>query len=140
LTEILYANIIEFISPPAIACPRLVTHHRSAADGRDIYYSLNLERLEQLYLASGKALHPALTVPSEAHSTRRLSQKKKPVRVRESCPVFPDDPQQIHWSFPDPAEVEEPARYRAFERTAAEMLTRLRYLLLVIGRLEEDKR
>jgi len=39
---------------------RLVAEHRSAADGRDVYYSLDLERLRELYFASGEALHPAL--------------------------------------------------------------------------------
>jgi protein-tyrosine-phosphatase len=56
-------------------------------------------------------------------------------RVREVCPVFPGDPEQIHWSFPDPAEVEgEPARLRAFNDTAKQLITRLNYLLLMIER------
>jgi hypothetical protein len=30
--------------------------HRGAADGRDVYYSLDLERLKHLYLATGESL------------------------------------------------------------------------------------
>ncbi len=52
-------------------------------------------------------------------------------RVREVCPEFPADPQTIHWSIPDPAA--EPGSdadtYPAFERTAAELATRIRFLL-----------
>jgi ArsR family transcriptional regulator, arsenate/arsenite/antimonite-responsive transcriptional repressor / arsenate reductase (thioredoxin) len=53
-------------------------------------------------------------------------------RVREVCrPQFPGDPQTIHWSIPDPAV--EPGgdadTYPAFERTAAELETRIRFLL-----------
>jgi arsenate reductase len=49
-------------------------------------------------------------------------------QANESCPVFPGDPQRIHWSFPDPSAVEGSgdARYRAFERTARELTARLR--------------
>jgi len=52
-------------------------------------------------------------------------------RVRELCPEFPGEPQTIHWSIPDPAA--EPGcdaeTYPAFERTAAELQTRIRFLL-----------
>jgi thioredoxin type arsenate reductase len=38
----------------------LVREQRSSADGRDVYYHLDLPRLEALYRQSGTALHPAL--------------------------------------------------------------------------------
>jgi protein-tyrosine-phosphatase len=41
---------------------QVVTARRSDADGRDIYYGVDLERLGALYQAAGAALHPALTV------------------------------------------------------------------------------
>ena len=56
-------------------------------------------------------------------------------RAREECPVFPGHPERIHWSFPDPAEVEgEREREAAFRRTASELFTRLRYLVAMIER------
>jgi DNA-binding transcriptional ArsR family regulator len=39
----------------------LVTERRSAADGRDVYYSLDLDRMKHLYLATGESLHPGFT-------------------------------------------------------------------------------
>jgi protein-tyrosine-phosphatase/DNA-binding transcriptional ArsR family regulator len=48
-------------------------------------------------------------------------------RVREVCPEFPGDPQPIHWSIPDPAQ--DPDGYPAFQRTAAELADRIRFLL-----------
>jgi protein-tyrosine-phosphatase/DNA-binding transcriptional ArsR family regulator len=39
---------------------RLIREHRSIADGREVYYSLDIDRLRQLYAATGEALHPAL--------------------------------------------------------------------------------
>lgn len=57
-------------------------------------------------------------------------------RVRESCPVFPDDPQKIHWSFADPTAV--PGTYQqrlnAFVQTGRELATRINYLLLMMNR------
>jgi protein-tyrosine-phosphatase len=52
-------------------------------------------------------------------------------RVREVCPTFPGDPQTIHWSIPDPAAApgSDADTYPAFERTAAELETRIRFLL-----------
>lgn len=48
-------------------------------------------------------------------------------RVREVCPEFPGEPQPIHWSIPDPAYG--PGDYPAFQRTAAELADRIRFLL-----------
>jgi protein-tyrosine-phosphatase/DNA-binding transcriptional ArsR family regulator len=61
-------------------------------------------------------------------------------KVREVCPDFDDHqrpgPQRLHWSIPDPAATsgDEAARdsYPAFERTAAEIDTRIRYLQPVL--------
>jgi ArsR family transcriptional regulator, arsenate/arsenite/antimonite-responsive transcriptional repressor / arsenate reductase (thioredoxin) len=61
-------------------------------------------------------------------------------RVREVCPEFPSPAQRAHWSIPDPAAEGTPNRvsYPAFERTAAELDTRTRFLLyqlpLITGR------
>ncbi len=48
-------------------------------------------------------------------------------RIREVCPEFPGDPQPIHWSIPDPAQ--DPDGYPAFQRTAAKLADRIRFLL-----------
>ena len=57
-------------------------------------------------------------------------------RVREVCPVFPDDPERIHWSFPDPAEAEgsEDEQYHAFEQTSVQLVTRIRLLITLLER------
>jgi protein-tyrosine-phosphatase/DNA-binding transcriptional ArsR family regulator len=39
---------------------QLVHERHSSADGRVIYYSLDLDRVRRLFLASGRALHPSL--------------------------------------------------------------------------------
>jgi protein-tyrosine-phosphatase/DNA-binding transcriptional ArsR family regulator len=48
-------------------------------------------------------------------------------RVREACPDFPGHPEPIHWSVPDPAG--ETDGHAAFQRVAAELHTRVRFLL-----------
>ncbi len=200
---------------------RLVTEHRSAADRRDVYYSIDLDRLRELYFASGEALHPGLngaargtdespgdsattpvappvrvlflcthnsarsqmaegimrhlaghqvevysagTAPSRVHpeAVRAMTelgidistQQSKHMeefrqqhfdyvitvcdRARESCPLFPDDPIRIHWSFPDPAAVEPgEAQQRAFHQTALELMNRIRLLLAL---MENERR
>lgn len=200
----------------------VVTEHRSAADGRDVYYTLDVARLHELYAAAGAALHPVLRAGPEAlaaalasavgpqvdrggpaptrvlfvctHNSARSQmaeailralggdrveafsagsepstvhpdavralaemridaglQRSKHLdefrgqtfdyvitlcdRVREACPMFSGDPDQIHWSLPDPAAVEDVggARYRAFVQTGLRLSTRVRYLLPVIA-------
>jgi ArsR family transcriptional regulator, arsenate/arsenite/antimonite-responsive transcriptional repressor / arsenate reductase (thioredoxin) len=200
---------------------RLVSERRSAADGRDIYYSLNLDQFRQMYLETGQALHPGMSEPtsqlhpqaetSSASPTRVLfmcthnsarsqmaegllrklggdqvevfsagseptsihplaikvmasrdidlkSHRSKHLeefvgqnfdyvitvcdRVREVCPVFPGDPEQIHWSFPDPAAMEGDLRTqeKGFEETARELTNRIQYLLLMIQRNQKEKK
>lgn len=55
-------------------------------------------------------------------------------RVREVCPEFPGHPELIHWSIPDPAREGSTSEesYPAFERTAAELATRIPFLLAFI--------
>lgn len=53
-------------------------------------------------------------------------------RVRETCPTFPGYPEQAHWSFPDPMELDDPdERHRLLRTVATELQTRIRYLLLL---------
>ncbi|HEX9373450.1 MAG TPA: metalloregulator ArsR/SmtB family transcription factor [Roseiflexaceae bacterium] len=192
---------------------RLVHERRSSADGRDVYYSLDLDALQATYMAAGRALHPALgqgepRAPQADRAARRPArvlflctqnsarsqmaegilrhlgqdrvaafsagsdpsavhpeaiealaamgidisrQRSKHLdafagqafdyvitvcdRVREVCPVFPNDPERIHWSFADPAAVPGgDERARAFRQTAQQLVTRIRHLLVLIER------
>jgi protein-tyrosine-phosphatase/DNA-binding transcriptional ArsR family regulator len=55
-------------------------------------------------------------------------------RVREVCPEPPGWPEAVHWSIPDPGleGADDHETYPAFERTAAELEQRIRYLLATI--------
>jgi len=56
-------------------------------------------------------------------------------KVREVCPEFPGDPETIHWSIADPAvgHDDDEASYPAFQHTAAELETRIGFLLAVLA-------
>jgi protein-tyrosine-phosphatase/DNA-binding transcriptional ArsR family regulator len=192
----------------------LLHDRHSSADGRDVYYQLDLDRLAHLYTEAGDALHPGLAaslpVPDEGGETKAAtslaplrvlflcthnsarsqlaealmrqmggeyvevySAGSMPTevhpdtivvlhelgidpsalyaksleqfvaerfdyvitvcdRVRDICPAFIGDPNQIHWSFADPVVVEDPEqRLKAFRQVATELRTRIGYLLLL---------
>jgi protein-tyrosine-phosphatase len=179
----------------------LVASHRSAFDGRDSYYGLDLEQHGPLFAATGaftasdapttrplrvlflctgnssrsqiaealverlsdgavrawsagskpKTLHPnavrvmaARGIDISGNETKSLDlfteQRFDLVitlcdKVREVCPEFPDTPDALHWSVPDPALA--PGRddetYAVFERTAVDLEARITFLLHRLG-------
>jgi protein-tyrosine-phosphatase len=56
-------------------------------------------------------------------------------RVREVCPEFPGHPETVHWSMPNPAtgDAGDDASYPLFQQTAAELVTRIGFLLAVLS-------
>lgn len=60
-------------------------------------------------------------------------------KAREACPDFRGKPGRIHWSLPDPAAGEGGLTgYQAFEHTAVELDTRIRYLLPALTAAASD--
>ncbi len=189
---------------------RLVSARRSSADGRDMYYGLDLQRIGGLLSAAGGALHPGLRLALPRRDEGRIAPVRvqflctgnsarsqmaealararsggaveavsagshpKPLhpnavrvmreeygldlsgqvskhldvyanerfdwvislcdRVREVCPEFPGRPEVIHWSIANPATGgDDEATYPAFLETAAELSTRIDYLLAVLA-------
>ena len=55
-------------------------------------------------------------------------------RIREACPEFPGHPETIHWSMANPAagDADDDATYPLFQQTAAELATRIGFLLAVL--------
>ncbi|MGI8586324.1 MAG: metalloregulator ArsR/SmtB family transcription factor [Chloroflexia bacterium] len=187
----------------------LVRDHRSSLDARDVYYRVDLSRLQVLYQAAGHTLYPGMSADPDqreskgwearplrvlilcTHNSARSQlaegllrylggdqvavwsagsrptivhpyalqlltelgldpgqYRAKPMsefadqafdyiitvcdRVRDQCPVFPDDPLHIHWSIPDPvAESTAAAQWAAFTAVQQDLTTRIRYLLLL---------
>src|SRR5215469_10754467 len=62
----------------------LLQDHRSSADGRDVYYRVDLEHLDRLYIQAGDALHPGL-VPSEQFGVEMTGTPMTPLRVLFLC-------------------------------------------------------
>ena len=60
----------------------LVQERRSSADARDVYYSLDLERMRDLYAASGAVLHPLL---GDCAPMPQSAPAAPPVRVLFLC-------------------------------------------------------
>jgi ArsR family transcriptional regulator, arsenate/arsenite/antimonite-responsive transcriptional repressor / arsenate reductase (thioredoxin) len=63
----------------------LVTERRSSADGRDIYYSLDVNTLRTLYFAAADSLNPALNISDTALQEAVSHLPAKKVRVLFLC-------------------------------------------------------
>jgi ArsR family transcriptional regulator, arsenate/arsenite/antimonite-responsive transcriptional repressor / arsenate reductase (thioredoxin) len=63
----------------------LVTERRSAADSRDMYYSLNFDTLHTLYFAAADALHPALSDTDTTFQEREVPFSENPIRILFLC-------------------------------------------------------
>jgi ArsR family transcriptional regulator, arsenate/arsenite/antimonite-responsive transcriptional repressor / arsenate reductase (thioredoxin) len=195
---------------------RVVSVRRSSADARDVYYSLDLERLEADLERCAIAIHPGLWPASRHSTTPQLDYlADMPTRVlflcthnsarsqmaeailrqqggdavdvnsagsdpsqvhpmavrtlgelgiesaglrakalssfagdrfdyvitlcdivRESCPSWPGEPEQLHWSLADPSLVDasEEEALLAFRASAAEISRRVRYFLALTAR------
>jgi protein-tyrosine-phosphatase/DNA-binding transcriptional ArsR family regulator len=63
----------------------VVREHRSIADGREVYYSLDLDRVRASLLDAGGSLHPALGRDSEPTPAKADVEGQKTVRVLFLC-------------------------------------------------------
>jgi protein-tyrosine-phosphatase len=63
----------------------IVTERRSAADSRDIYYSLDFVTLHTLYFAAAEALHPALSRTDTTLQETAAHLPDQPIRVLFLC-------------------------------------------------------
>jgi protein-tyrosine-phosphatase len=150
----------EFITVPPVRVLFLCTHNSARSQmAEGLLRALGSNRVEVFSAGSEPtSIHPlAVKVMSSRgiDLTRHRSKHLKEFlgedfdyvitvcdRVRESCPVFPGDPEQIHWSFPDPAAIEGDleTQEKGFEDTARELTNRIQYLLLMIDRAQKGKR
>ncbi|MBX3015701.1 MAG: ArsR family transcriptional regulator [Caldilineaceae bacterium] len=63
----------------------IVRERRSAADARDVYYSLDLEHLHYLYTSAAESLHPALAPAQPAATLRAAGDVGPSARVLFLC-------------------------------------------------------
>ena len=63
----------------------LVHEHRSTADERSIYYSLDLDTVRSLYHSAGEALHPALGMLETPSTPVEVQPEQAPKRVLFLC-------------------------------------------------------
>ncbi len=57
-------------------------------------------------------------------------------QAKEVCPTFPDNPEVVYWSIPDPVSVQgtEAEQLQAFRQITIQLTTRIRLLLALLQR------
>jgi len=115
---------------------------RTASNGEVEVFSAGSQpgQVHPLAIESMAAMHIDISAQRSKHYDEYLNDSFDYVitvcdRAREVCPVFPGENQVIHWSIPDPAAIEDPAEARrAFRQAATQLMTRIRYLHILIER------
>jgi ArsR family transcriptional regulator, arsenate/arsenite/antimonite-responsive transcriptional repressor / arsenate reductase (thioredoxin) len=64
---------------------KLVRERRSDADSRDVYYTLDLDRLRAMYQRAGESIHPGLTLRDEGALSPVEGSESTPARVLFLC-------------------------------------------------------
>jgi ArsR family transcriptional regulator, arsenate/arsenite/antimonite-responsive transcriptional repressor / arsenate reductase (thioredoxin) len=118
------AGRVEATSAGTVPKPRL--HPHTVQVLRDEYgIDISRQRPRHLNTLTGRRFDYLITLCDKA---------------REACPELVDHARRVHWSTPDPAAAgsTDQAGYPAFARTAADIDTRIRYLLPVLA-TSDDK-
>jgi protein-tyrosine-phosphatase/DNA-binding transcriptional ArsR family regulator len=112
------AGRVEATSAGTLAKPRL--HPHTARVLREYGIDISRQRPRHLSTVTGRRFDYLITLCDKA---------------REVIPEAVDQCRRVHWSIPDPAAVATTGRggYPAFVRTAADLDTRIRYLLPVLA-------
>ncbi|MDE3154965.1 MAG: arsenate reductase ArsC [Acidobacteriota bacterium] len=107
--------------------------HSAGTEPQPEIHPMALQALSELYRLEMTGQHPKSVEPFIGQPFDYVITVCD--RAAETCPVFPGAPQRIHWGFPDPAAADgsEDARQRAFNRTASELLARIRVWLSLPG-------
>jgi protein-tyrosine-phosphatase/DNA-binding transcriptional ArsR family regulator len=154
----LTAGMAAAAGPPGVAAPRLLFSCTGNSGRSQLAEALAAARSQGRVEAASAGSHPK---PVHANTVRVLRERGIDVgacrskhlstfagqrfdyvitlcdKVREVCPEFPGHPGYIHWSIPDPAlsGEDDEATLPAFREIAAEVDTRVGYLLAGLGAL-----
>src|SRR5258706_567820 len=122
---------MDITASPTTSSAEVVQFFRVLADQTRLVI-LRLLALSDLRASESSATlqMPSIAVSYHLKQLRSLGLLRD--RLRNICPAFPGDPNQVHWSIADPAVIEDPERrLTAFHQVAYELQTRIRYLLLL---------
>jgi arsenate reductase len=116
---------------------------RNLGDGEFEVFSAGTEvtRVHPVAIAAMRELGIDISHQRSKHLDEYRGQKFDYVitvcdRANEQCPIFPDDPVRIHWSFTDPSSAngDTEAQLRVFRRVRDDIQGRIRTLITLARR------